>query len=335
MNVIDLIVNVVLMFVLMVPGIIMKKCKLASDRFGKDISNLVLYIAQPALIFLSYVRPFDKEILINSLYTLLFSVIAHTIFSAVALLLFKKSPDSAQRMLRFATIFANAAFMGMPLIAIVIKDEAALIYASFYNITFNAFLWTLGVHICTKDRDLDGDSDVDEHDALIKKKHIATALRKVIFHPVMIAAALGLVVFVTPLDKYLMQAGILMDSLEMLKNLVAPLSMLVIGLRVAEVDFRGFFRDKNFYLFAALRHLLLPVAVILVMKLFILLGLPIDENVYLVITILASTPAASSSTMFAEKYNCDAAYSTKLVAVSTVLSIATMPVVSYFAMLIY
>ena len=127
---------------MMVPGIIMKKCKLSTDGFGKGLSNLVLYIAQPALIFRSYLRAFDKGILINMLYVFLFSIITHLIFTVAAMLCFKKAPDAMRRMLRFSTIFSNAAFMGMPLIASVIGDEA-LIYASIYNITFNAWLMYL------------------------------------------------------------------------------------------------------------------------------------------------------------------------------------------------
>ena len=105
MNIIDLITNVAILFLMMIPGIILKKCKLIGDGFGKGISNLVLYIAQPCLIFLAYVREFDKSVLIGSLWVLLFSLIAHVVFSVVAFLMFKKAPDCARRMLRFATIF--------------------------------------------------------------------------------------------------------------------------------------------------------------------------------------------------------------------------------------
>ncbi len=332
MNIIDLITNVAILFLMMIPGIILKKCKLIGDGFGKGISNLVLYIAQPCLIFLAYVRPFDNSVLLNSLWVLLFSVIAHVIFSLVAMALYKKSPDSARRMLRFATIFSNAAFMGIPLIAAVIESPSALIYASVYNITFNLFLWTLGVYICTGNRDLDNDGDVDADDVKIRKNHSEASLKKALLHPVTLAAALGLVFFLSPLDAYLMKATILVDGLEMLKNLVAPLSMIVIGIRLADIDFRGFFTDKNLYIFLAMRHLILPLAVAGVCKLLMLTGV-IDSNVYLVTVIMASAPAASSATMFAEKYDCDAAYVSKLVSVSTILSIATMPLILFIATL--
>ena len=176
--ILPIIENVALLFIMMVPGILMKKLGLAPDGFGKGLSKLVLYIAQPALIFLAYVRDFDKEILLNSVWVLLLSVAVHIIFSIISLASFKKAPDNMRRMLRFATIFSNAAFMGIPLIGAVLEESypGATMYASIYNITFNLFLWSLGVYICTDDRDEDGDGvtdgDVatDYHEVRKKKK---------------------------------------------------------------------------------------------------------------------------------------------------------------------
>ena len=62
-----------------------------------------------------------------------------------------------------------------------------------------------------------------------------------------------------------------------------------------------------------------------------LLPIGINPMVLNVVVILACAPAASSATMFAEMYDCDSAYVSKLVAVSTILCIATMPAVIYLA----
>ena len=85
------------------------------------------------------------------------------------------------------------------------------------------------------------------------------------------------------------------------------------------------------YLFLALRHIALPVLVFGAIKLVMLTGLPVSDEVLMVTLILAACPAASSATMFAEKYDCDAAYVSRLVAVSTILSIATMPLMVMLA----
>ena len=325
---VKLVFYVAILFVMMVPGIILKKCHLVPDGFGKGISNLVLYVAQPVLVFQAYIRPFDMEILKNSVSVLILSVIMHSIFAVVAIVAFKKAKDSARRMLRTATVFSNAAFMGIPLIEAVLGSEAT-IYATVYNITFNIFLWSLGVYFCTAYRDMDKDGDIDS-----RKERLSTvfsSLGKAFVHPVTIAAFLGILVFLLPIDglfttPFLVEdKNIIWESLTMIKNLVAPLSMVVIGLRLADISFKGFFTDLYMYLFIFLRHFGLPFATVLLVALVKAIGIDIGDTVPLVLIIMSATPAASSSTMFAEKFDCDAAYASKLVAFSTILSILTMP----------
>ena len=329
-----LIYTVGIFFVMMLPGVIMKKCKLATDGLGKGLSNLVLYIAQPALILRSYLKAFDSRILINMLWVFIFSVVTHLIFSVVSLLSFKRSPDAKKRMLRFATIFSNAAFMGMPLIESVLGSEA-LIYASIYNITFNAFLWTLGVYICTSDRDIDGDG-VDDGRQMRKTDGINFA--KVVLHPTMLAAFIGLVCFFlsfnadVPKETLPVYSRFIVEVIDGLKSLVAPLSMVVLGLRLAEIDVKGFFKEKDLYICLALRHILLPAAVFAVMRV-LAIWFNINLDVITTVLIMASAPVATSATMFAEKYDCDAAYVSKVVAISTIISIVTMPLMALLLMI--
>lgn len=346
-----IIFNVALLFIMMIPGVLMKKCKLMPEGFGKGLSKLVLYIAQPALIFMAYLREFDPVILINSLWIFLIALGLHVIFSVVALLSFKRAPSEMRKMLRFATIFSNAAFMGIPLIGAVLEDTfpGATMYASIYNIVFNLFLWSLGVYICNEDRDTDGDGEPDQsyledfkevHTELIKEQskhkshkeihlgHIfLTSMKKALLHPVTLAAALGLVFFILPIEGYV--PALITDSLTMLKNLVAPLSMVVIGIRLADIKWSGIFKDKYMYLFLLYRHVALPLVSVGICKLLPLIGLPIDDVLTNVTVILAAAPAASSATMFAEQYDCDAVYTSRLVTVSTLLSIVTMPLVLF------
>lgn len=342
MEISNLIFRVALLFIMMVPGVILKKCKMCPDGFGKGLSNLVLYIAQPAMILYAYISCEAKfaDIWLNVLLVFIFSLFVHFLFSAVALLLFRSAEDGKRRMLRFVTIFSNAAFMGIPLIESIFGAEAA-IYASIYNISFNLFLWTLGVHLCTRKtgEDMDGDGDSDLRDEALSAIHYTkkeTSLLKVLLHPVTIASAVGIVLLICNVDVGLMEKwglSIVTETTLMLKNLVAPLSMIVIGLRLADIKLTGIFKDRHMYLFLFLRHLALPLAVLGIIKLVQLCGIPVSDVVLLVTTILAATPAASSATMFAERYNCDAVYVSRLVVISTVISIATMPLVIILAQL--
>lgn len=329
-----LIFNVALFFIMMIPGIIIKKCHLASDTFGKGISNFILYVAQPVLVFEAYVQPFNEEILKNSIYVLVISMLMHALFALVAILAFKRAKDSARRMLKMTTVFSNAAFMGIPLIDAVFGSDAT-IYATIYNITFNLFLWSLGVYFCTENRDMDKNGQTDS-----KKQSASNAfstLGKAFVHPVTIAAVLGLLVFCLKLDwlfttPFLVEdKNLIGESLISIKSLVAPLSMVVIGIRLADINFKGFFKDVYMYVFIFLRHFALPFVTILLIALAGAIGIELGDTVPLVLIIMSATPAASSSTMFAEKFDCDAAYASKLVAFSTILSIVTMPVMLMIA----
>ena len=336
MNVLDLVFNVAVLFIMAVPGFILKKCGMVPAGFGKGLSNLVLYIAQPALIVYSYLDctvPF-AQIWFNIVLVFSFSIFAHLLFFGASMLFFRRADEGRRRMLRFATIFSNAAFMGIPLIEALFGAEAT-IYASIYNITFNLFLWTLGVHLCVHERmDRDGDGDVDIHDDIIaiKKRVSEISWIKVLLHPITIASALGVTLLVAGVNNATVNLGVIERSIFMLKGLVAPLSMVVIGLRLAEMSFRGLLKDYHMYIFLALRHLALPLIVLGAIKL-VSLAVEIPELVTVVTLVLTSTPAATSATMFAEKYDCDAVYTSRLVAISTILSIATMPLVVSIALL--
>ena len=319
----ELIYNVGLLFIMMAPGFIMKKCGLSTDSLGKGLSNLVLYIAQPALTFVAFLKDFDKQVLINSIYVLVFSILLHSVFALVAMNLFKKAPDDMRRMLRFATVFSNVAFMGVPLVIDVLEAvyPGASVYALIYSITYNLFLWSLGVKICTEGKDNDKNG-IDDHVDHKKKATILTA----ILHPTTIAAVLGLVFFVLPIHNYV--PAIVGQSLNMLKELVKPLSMAVIGLRLADMSFKGLFKDKHMYLFLTLRHAALPLLTVGIVKLVdLILPMGVDQGVQMVTVLLAAAPAATSATMFAEKFDCDSVYVSRLVTVSTILSIITMPLI--------
>ena len=53
-----------------------------------------------------------------------------------------------------------------------------------------------------------------------------------------------------------------------------------------------------------------------------------DPTAFTVVLICASAPVASITSMYAEKFGSDTACASKLVSVSTVLSLATMPVMA-------
>lgn len=318
-----LIQKVILMAVLVALGVIMRKAKKADGQLTKGLGDIVVYLSQPAMIIYSFTAAeFSRRILITALCVFLFSLLFHAAYYALAKLLYKNAPEKQRTVLRFSTVFTNAGFMGIPLISQLISPEAA-IYATFYVVAFNIYNWSLGCYIYTGDR-----SYISAKKMLINPATVPTYIGLAIY---ILAGTVTLPAALSPAFESFIVPVIRDDILYLLNCTVMPLSMLMIGIRLAEADLKAMFKDKYLPLFLAIRLILIPLGVMGIMKLILLTGI-IPSNILVpaatVLCISASTPAAAMASIFAERFDGDAVYAGKLVSVSTLLSMLTMPLVA-------
>ena len=320
-----LFISVCTLFCFMIPGFILRKTGLANDSFAKNLSVFVLYVAQVAMLLHGFILEFDAEVFKGICWVFLLALISHSLFYILARRLFQKAPDKIRRVLQFGIIFSNAGYMGIPVINDVFGEEYT-IYATVYIVWFNVFAFSLGRLIYTND-----------------KKYIS--LKEIIVNPAVIPILIGLVIYLSGAGGWVQarlapgntdllseSVQIFYNVLTVLKNTVAPASMIVIGARLADINFRGMLKDKYMYPFILIRLFLFPALMWAVMKLLMLAGILTDITAMSVVLILSSTPAAAITTMFAELYDGDAPYAGKLVALSTLCSLFSMPLV---AMLLY
>ncbi len=296
--------NVLILLLMLIPGAIMSRILKGDRLFSAGISKLVLYIASPAMIIAPFISSYKGEMLEGIVWTFLFSFFSHLLFYFVAHLILGE--EKMKRTLRFAVVFSNAGYMGIPLIESLLGAEAT-IYATAYNVTFNIFLWTLGCFIYTRDK------------KFMRPKKILTT-------PVIIACFIGLLLFFTPASDYVPTVAV--QAVNMLKSLVAPLSMLVVGYQAATADYKKIFANGRMWLATALRLIACPAAIFAVMKLAAALGIYQSATVATVVLIASATPAATSTSMFAEMFDGDAPLSGVAVPLTTVLSLITMPAVA-------
>lgn len=302
----------------MVPGFLLRKTKLVDQSFAKGLSVFTLYVAQAALLLHGFFREFDAVVFKGVCLVLLMAIITHVLFYLMATSLFRKAPDRTRRVLQFGLMFSNAGYMGIPVISDVFGSEYT-IYATVYVVCFNVFAFSLGRLIYTED-----------------KKYIS--LKEAIINPAVIPIIIGFIIYLTGGGGWIQRTIVRTDFLgqavnliynviSSLKDMVAVTSMMIIGIRLADIDFKGILKDKYMYPFVVLRLFLFPAVIWALMRILHMIGL-IDETVMSVVLILCSTPAAALTTMFAELYDGDAPYAGKLVALTTVLSVATMPIVA-------
>ena len=313
----NVLVTVLTLVVLAVPGFLLAKAKFLPEKASEAFSTLVLYGCQPVMVFMSFQgKPYDSTIGLNMLIVAVVAIIAHLIMYGVSYLVIRgKDSATKARVARYGCIFGNCGYMGLPFIQSLFagKDcySEAIIYTAVVIAIFNVFNWTFGVYIASED-----------------KKNIS--LKKIIFNPTIIGIVLGFVVYVLvkvplanlaePGSQLDMCVEKLMNSLNTIGNTVTPLSMTVIGIRLANVNFKQLFMDKLAYLVCAVKLIGMSIITMLLVAF-----LPVNNVVKYVCFFLFSMPCATSTALFAVKFGGDADFASVCVLLTTVISIATIP----------
>jgi predicted permease len=246
----------------------------------------------------------------------------HLGYFAVANALYKNAPEKQQTILRYSTMFTNAGFMGIPLISELISPEAA-IYATFYVVSFNIYNWSLGCYMYSKDR-----SYISAKKMLINPATVPTYIGLFFF---ILGGFITIPEAVAPVWSGFVVPLVKDNILFLLKSTVIPLSMMMIGIRLAESSFKSMFTDKNIPSLIFVRLLAIPVCVAFILKGVSMLGiLPAElvTNGSAVLVISSSTPVAAMATIFAERYDGDAVYASRIVSATTLISLVTMPLIA-------
>ena len=184
-------------------------------------------------------------------------------------------------------------------------------YMIVFSVAFNLILWTLGAYLMTQD-----------------KKQIS--LKKALLNPCSVGAAIGFLLFLVP------QINIFdMDEVAELQqivtytgNMTAPLSMMVVGVRLAELPARQLFCNAKIYLAAFVRLILSAALTYLLILPFKLAGL-FEATPYVLLTpvIAMAMPPAASVVAFAEKLDGEREFSAAAFSTGTILSVVTLPFV--------
>lgn len=300
------------LFLLIVPGFLIRKTGLVNSDASPVINKVLVWILSPAMLVNSFLKPFDSNEFLGCIGVAAFSFIAHSIFTVVALLSFRKTAPAKRNVYQFAMIFSNAGFMGIPLIIDVLGKEKA-IYATFYVIFFQIFVWTVGSYIYSRDT-----------------KYFS--VKKILLNPGVIPILAGIVIYVTGLGGIIPE--VVVSAVDKLSSSVVPVSMIIVGIRLAECDLKGIFLNPKLFLCIGIRLLLLPTLLFGTMFISSKLGIYHNEMVFAAALICASAPSAAFTNSFAEMFGGDGAEASKCVSISTLLSVLTMPLVAALLMLI-
>lgn len=296
--------QVATLFLMMAVGFVLGRAGKMTEAGRSQMSYLLLYIVCPCVMvdcFLVERTPaLTQEVAVGSAAALA----CYLLFFAVSLLFFRRQPADARDTLRFAAVYGNIGFMGLPLVQSILGEEA-LVYGALALLAFNLTSWTLGV--------------------LIMGGRAAFSLRRAVLNPGVVGIGLGLLCFLSGL-RFPSPVG---AALSFLSDLNTPLAMVVIGAQMAWADLKATFRDGRLYAAAACKLIALPVFTALV-----LLPFRLDPLLYSSLVILAATPTGGTASMFAQQFGRDAVCGAQVITITTLLSIFTLPCCAVMARLL-
>ena len=290
------------MFIIIVIGALLYRFGIITKDGNKQLSNVILQLVCPVLIFMAYQTEYNGDLVSGLLNALVLAAIGHIIMIALAYVCVRDKAGRETAIERFSMIYSNCAFMGIPLIQGVYGSEGVL-YVTAYITIFNLLVWTHGVMIMKNDMSLKG-------------------LVKAIKSPSVIAILLGLICYVTNIRLPEIPA----TALRHISNVNTPLAMIVAGATIAQTDVLKALRKPRVLYCCFLKLLLVPMVLIPIYRIF-----GFSETVFVTIAIATGCPTATTGTLFAVSYDKNAAYSSEIFALTTILSAVTLPAMVIFA----
>jgi len=297
--------QMLILFGTMLVGYLSLRFHFLPASLKEALPEYVTKLAMPAAILSSLLKV-DRDLLAAS-----GIVIAATLIGLVVNLALGRATAAAFRLKgdrvnchQLCNMFSNTTFLGLPLLTALVPEGVFCI--PIYSLSCNVVLYTIGTGLYTaKDR--------------APQKSGGGALLKRLLNPVTATTLFGLALVLCNIRVPSLVASIV-DSIG---STSSPLSMIYIGAMLTEMDIGAALRRLSILGSIPFRQVLMPLAAFLVLR-----SLGVTPLVTETLTILFALPCQVSITMLARTGGSDYVYVTEYLLLSTLSSIATIPLVT-------
>ena len=293
------------LFILILLGFLAVKLGRWQKTVTDSLTKFTFYIAFPIMLF-QIMSHFSEQSEIDIKLLLVFfggSFIVFAIGCLIASKIFKLN-GSQSTLFAMGGIYTNTVFVGIPIIKMLLGDQAIPIVAII--VIFNALmLWTLATV-----------SIEFVQMGKLSGRSFIKALKNVSKNPIIIGIFTGIVVnyIGLPIPNFINQ------STKMVSDMTAPLSLIVLGMGLAEYKIRDQFLITGSI--CILKLAILPIVTYIVGK---LLGLPTLE--LQVVVLLSSVSIAINCYMMARQFEVLQGPIASSLLISTALSSVTTPLI--------
>ena len=292
------------MFLMMAAGFGLVKAGKLTPEAVPQMTNLLLTVVLPCMLVDSLQIERTQALLDVMGYAFLLLAVLYVLYCLLTAPLFRRQPPATGKALRFGVLYGNVGFMGLPLIQMVLGEQA-MVYGVINLIVFNLFNWSQGVVL------------------MGGRKQIS--LKQAVLNPGILGIIAAMLLFFCGITLPSMVG----NAVNFLGSMNTPLAMVIIGAQMAQADWQAIFRNRSILLACLLKLVAMPLLTALV-----LYPLQPEPDLYCTLVLLAGVPTASITAMFAQRYGQDVATSAQLVTLTTLLSILTLPCCGVLAALL-
>ena len=297
--------KVLLTLLFLLPGFLLCKCRKARPEHMSSVSAILLYICGPCM-FLDSLMGLDAspELTGQMGLFLLISFLAELLLLLILTALCgKRRQEFRYRMLALATVSGNTGFFGLPIIkALFPAAPEAAAYSCMFCVSLNILAWTVGVFTLTGE-----------------KKYIS--FKAAFLNPTVLAVLAGFCLYLLKAKSWM--PSLVQDGIGTMGSMSTPLCLFILGIRLAAMDLKKLFTQPFVYGITAGKLILFPLFCYA-----LVLFLPLDPVFKGSMLILGATPCASVILNLAEMHHNGQELAANCALLSTLLSVATIPLLS-------
>ncbi len=304
--------QMIIIFVMILIGVYLYKTKHLSNESSRQLSWIIVNITNPITLLCAALAEEQKvsaaEVGIAFLcFVVMYAILIPLAYLIPVLLGVDKSRRYAYRML---AIFGNVGFIGIPFASAVLGPKS-LIFVSLCGLTFNMIMYTYGVASLKK-------TAIEQHP---DEEVTSDFSLKNIINSGTIMAIITITVYLSDVK---VPDGV-HTTLKYIGNCTTFMSMIVLGVSVAQMVPREVFTRWRLYVFVIVRQILVPILLIFILKPFIT-----NELILHTVTVMSAMPAANLPLMMAKQFGVKEDMISAGIILTTVTAIITIPAVMFF-----
>lgn len=303
--------QMITIFLLIGVGFLLRKINILPENADKVMAKMETFIFCPALALHTQmtkctVETFsaDAPLILYGAVLVTGAIILSYPLSALFVRDYKLSPQKAyqREIYKYALTYGNYGFLGN-FLALSVWGQSFFYQYSLFTLFLNILGYGWGMYI------------------LIPKDQNAGIWRNLktgLTTPAILAMVVGIILGLTNTSRYV--PGFVTSALENAGNCMGPVAMILAGVVIGGYDFKELLNNRKVYIATALRLLVIPTVMLLILKL-----LNVGDTVMTLALIAFATPLGMNTIVYPAAYGGETKTGASMAMISHVLSVATIP----------